>query len=178
MLGRIAPWKGQHVFLDAFAAAFPDGDAEAVVIGAPLFGSDEEDYERSLRGRAESLGIAGRVEFRGFRADTEAELARLDVLVHASVLDEPFGLAVVEGMAAGLPVVAAAGGGPAEVVTDGVDGLLYPAGDADALAARLRTLAGDATLRRALGNAARSRAAAFAPEVAAARMLEIYESLR
>jgi glycosyltransferase involved in cell wall biosynthesis len=178
MLGRIAPWKGQHVFLDAFAAAFPDGDAEAVVIGAPLFGSDEEDYERSLRARAESLGIAGRVEFRGFRADTEAELARLDVLVHASVLDEPFGLAVVEGMAAGLPVVAAAGGGPAEVVTDGVDGLLYPAGDADALAARLRTLAGDATLRRALGNAARSRAAAFAPEVAAARMLEIYESLR
>ena len=46
MLGRIAPWKGQDLFLRAFAEAFPDGDETAVLIGAPMFG--EEEYERSL----------------------------------------------------------------------------------------------------------------------------------
>ncbi|HET7568460.1 MAG TPA: glycosyltransferase family 4 protein [Gaiellaceae bacterium] len=178
IVGRIAPWKGQDVFLDAFAQAFPDGEERAVVVGAPLFGADEEAWAAGLEERARELGIGDRVEFRGFREDVAAELARLDVLVHASVIPEPFGLVVVEGMAAGLPVVAADAGGPAETVEDGVAGILYPPGDAAALAAALRDLAGDPERRRALGEAGRERAAAFAPERVAARLREVYEGLR
>lgn len=175
IVGRVTSWKGQHVFLDAFARAFPDGGPRAVVVGAPLH--DERPYEMELHALAASLGIADRVEFRGFRRDVPAELGRLDVVVHASVIPEPFGQVVTEAMAAGRPVVAAAAGGPTTIVTDGVDGLLTPPGDAPALAAALRRLAGDAGLRAALGRAARRRARDFSGEAAAAPVLAAYREV-
>ncbi|MCW3046969.1 MAG: glycosyltransferase [Solirubrobacterales bacterium] len=109
MLGRITPWKGQDVFLEAFAQAFPAGDVHARIIGNALFG--ESDYEHELHAQAARLGIADRVEFTGFRTDVDAELRRLDVLVHASVLPDPLPGVVLEGMGMGLPVVAADAGG-------------------------------------------------------------------
>ena len=118
--------------------------------------------------------LGGEVDFRGFRDDVPAELARLDVLVHASTIPEPFGQVVLEGMAAGLPVVAADAGGPAEIVDDGVDGLLYPPGHAPALAERLRLLAGDRELRARLGRSGRERARDFAPDIVAGRLMEVY----
>ncbi len=177
IVGRIAPWKGQHVFLDAFARAFPGGDEQAIVVGSALFGADEEAYADGLRAQAAALGIGERVDFRGFRAAIEQELSRLDVLVHASVLPEPFGLVVAEGMTAGLTVVAADAGGPAEVVTDGEDGILYPPGDIDALAAVLRRVSADGALRRRLGDAARVRAQAFAPGEVAAAVERVYRTV-
>jgi glycosyltransferase involved in cell wall biosynthesis len=175
MLGRIAPWKGQDLFLRAFAAAFPGGAERAVIIGTPMFG--EEDYERGLHRLAAELGLSERVEFRGFREDVWGELAALDVLVHASVIPEPFGQVVLEGMAAGLPVLAPDEGGPAEVIDDGRTGMLYALGEQDALAAGMRALAHDAELRRRLGAAARQAAAAYAPEKLGARYEQAYEQL-
>jgi glycosyltransferase involved in cell wall biosynthesis len=172
MVGRIAPWKGQDVFLRAFAGAFPDGDERAVILGAPLFG--EEPYERALRALVGQLELGDRVELRGFTDDVAGELAQVDALVHASVIPEPFGRVIVEGMAAGLPVVAAAGGGPDEIVTESVDGLLYPPGDVDELAAALRRVATDAGLAERLGSAAVERARAFSPELAAAQTSAFY----
>ena len=170
MVGRLAPWKGQDVFIDAVARAFPSHQVEAVVIGVPMFGEDE--FADGLRSRAEQLGAA--VDFRGFRDDVPAELARLDLLVHASTIPEPFGQVVLEGMAAGLPVVAADAGGPAEIITNGVDGLLYPPGDASALAAHMERLADDRDLRLQIGLAGRERASDFSPELVAERMLHVY----
>lgn len=175
ILGRIAPWKGQDLFLRAFAAAFPDGAERAVIIGTPMFG--EQDYERGLHELAAELGLGDRVEFRGFREDIWGELAGLDVLVHASVIPEPFGQVVIEGMAAGLPVLAPDEGGPAEVVDDGRTGLLYPRGDEGALAAGMRALASDSELRRRLGAAGRQAATAYGPEPLAARVEQAYEQL-
>jgi glycosyltransferase involved in cell wall biosynthesis len=141
MVGRIAPWKGQDVFLRAFARAFPHGPARAVVVGSPLFG--EHEYHRSLVRLRVDLGLEDRVELAGFRDDVSRELASADVLVHASVIPEPFGRVVVEGMAAGLPVVAADAGGPREIVKHDVDGLLYPPGSVPALADALLRIAGE-----------------------------------
>lgn len=172
MVGRLAPWKGQDVFLRAFAAAFPDGAERAVVVGGALFG--ETDYEEGLSRLVADLGLEGRVRLAGFREDVSAEMAGMDVLVHASVVPEPLGQVVLEGMAAGLPVVATAAGGPAEMVTDGVDGLLYPPGDAAALATLLRRLAGDPRLRESLGKAAKLRSAAWAPAQVAGQVCELY----
>jgi glycosyltransferase involved in cell wall biosynthesis len=174
MVGRIAPWKGQHLFLEAFARAFPTGADQAVVIGAALFGEDA--YEAELHALVARLGIGGRVEFTGFVDDVVAALGRLDALVHASVIPEPFGLVVAEGMAAGLPVVAAAAGGPLEVVTDGIDGLLFAPGDVDALASALRELK-DGELRSRLGSAAKARSEVFAPERIAAQVSTFYDRL-
>lgn len=177
MVGRIARWKGQHVFIEAFAQAFPASQEHAHIVGAPLFGSDEERYLGELRNRVDGAGLHGRVHFEGFVDDVEAMFADMDVLVHASVVPEPFGLVVLEGMAAGLPVIAANGGGPAEFITDRVDGLLYPPGDAEVLAENLRLLAGDPELRFRLGESARQRAAEHAPQVVASRMRAVYEAV-
>jgi glycosyltransferase involved in cell wall biosynthesis len=174
MIGRLAPWKGQDTFLRAFAKAFPDGEQRAAIIGAPLFGPSERDYALGLERLALELGIAERVEFRGHRDDIPCELARIDVLVHASLTPEPFGQTVVEGMAAGLPVVATRGGGPEEIITDGLDGILYPPGDIVELAEILKGLESDEPHRIELGAAAVRRAAAFGPAAVAAQMMRAY----
>jgi glycosyltransferase involved in cell wall biosynthesis len=173
--GRLAPWKGQLLFLEAFAAAFRGTEARAHVVGAAMFGEDE--YSACLQRRATELGIGEQVEFRGFRADIWKEFAELDVLVHSSVIPEPFGQVVLEGMAAGLPVVAPNAGGPAELITDGVDGLLVAPGEVEALATALKRLHDDPALRDRLGEAARVTASAFTPERAARQLVENYRTL-
>ncbi len=173
MLGRIAPWKGQDLFLRAFAAAFPAGDERAVVVGTAMFG--EEDHERGLHALARSLGIAERVEFRGFREDVWPELASFDVLVHASVIPEPFGTVVLEGMAAGLAVIAADEGGPASMIADGQTGRLFASRELDSLAAAMRALRDDPHGRERLGAAARGAVADYHPDAVAQRLEQVYE---
>jgi glycosyltransferase involved in cell wall biosynthesis len=81
-----------------------------------------------------------------------------DVVVHASVEPEPWGLVLAEAMAAGRAVIGAAAGGPLEMIVDGQNGLLAPPGDAAALAGSMESLFRQPDLRRALGEAARKYA--------------------
>jgi glycosyltransferase involved in cell wall biosynthesis len=175
MLGRIAPWKGQDLFLRAFAAAFAEGGERAVIVGTPMFG--EEDYERELLQLVSGLGLDGRVEFRGFREDIWRELAGFDVLVHASVIPEPFGQVVLEGMASGLAVIAPDEGGPADVIADGETGRLFASRDAGSLAAAMRELRDSPERRERLGTAAREAVAAYHPDAIAARLQDAYAQL-
>ncbi|WP_375493259.1 glycosyltransferase family 4 protein, partial [uncultured Jatrophihabitans sp.] len=172
VVGRISPWKGQDVALRALAHL---PDLRLRVIGSPIFG--EDDYLQQLRDLAAELGVADRVDFVGFVDDVEDELRRLDALVHASTVAEPFGQVVVEGLAAGVPVIATDAGGPREIVTDHVDGLLVAPGDADAMAGALRELAGDAALRAQLAENGVRRATAFAPDVIGAQVQALYREI-
>lgn len=174
VLGRLAPWKGQDLALRAFALAFPSGGAHLSIAGAALFG--EDTYAASLTALAAELGIEARVSFCGFVDDVAALLARTDVLVHASTLPEPFGQVVLEAMGAGCAVVVADAGGPAEVVTDGRDGLRYRAGDVGALAATLQEVAGDAALRERLGAAAIETARGYLPEALAPALTAAWDA--
>ena len=175
VVGRLAPWKGQHVFLQAFAEAFPDGDQQAVLVGDALFG--EHDYADGLRRQATSLGIADRVEFAGFVDDVPERLDQMHVLVHCSTTPEPFGQVVVEGMAAGLPVIASTVGGPCEVVENGQTGLLVSPGSVEQLRDALCQLDHDAALRTRLGQAAAAASARFRPERVAAQVSAIHRDL-
>jgi glycosyltransferase involved in cell wall biosynthesis len=157
MIGRIAPWKGQDLFFKAFAQTFGGGNELAVIVGEAMFGKSETDYAASLRETAEALGIADRVDFRGFREDVWAELERMDILVHASATPEPFGQVIVEAMTAGVPVIATVDGGPQEIVTHDVDGILYPAGDINGLARAVQRLRRDPLLRTQVSANARVR---------------------
>ena len=94
-------------------------------------------------------------------------------MVHASTVPEPFGQVVVEAMGVGRPIIAAAAGGPLEVVTDGTDGLLTPPGDADALASALTRWR--MTRSRRFVAAARAKAPQFAPDAAAAATQAVYD---
>jgi glycosyltransferase involved in cell wall biosynthesis len=172
IVGRIAPWKGQDLFVRAFAAAFPAGAERAVIVGAPLFG--EEACERELHRLIAHTGLAERVEVRGFREDVWSELARIDVLVHASTIPEPFGQVVLEGMAAGLPVIAPDEGGPAEVIADRETGRLYRPRSVDALAAAMRALNDDPTARERLGSAARRAIEAYRPARVGEQLEQVY----
>jgi glycosyltransferase involved in cell wall biosynthesis len=175
MVGRIAPWKGQDVFVKAFAEAFPAGTEMASIVGAPLFGEDE--YACSLVDLVERLGVSDRVIFRGFREDVASELDTADVLVHASTTPEPFGQVVIQGMAAGLAVIASDAGGPAEIVEHFRNGILVRPGDVGALASIMRLLAKDPMLRKSLGDRGRTTALNYSPEVVTARMLDVYRSI-
>jgi glycosyltransferase involved in cell wall biosynthesis len=118
------------------------------------------------------------VEFTGHREDVEAELRQLDVLVHASVTADPLAQAVIEGMGAGLPVVAADAGGIPEYLHDGVGGVLHRPGDADDLARAMRRAAGPLKARRAMAAAGRAAVQQFTPEVLVGRMLDFYARVR
>ena len=141
--------------------AFDGSPAEAFIVGGALFG--ENEYEQSLKKLAVDLGIADRVHFVGHVHDPWAWLVDADVLVHASTIPEPFGQVVVQGLWARCAVVASTPGGPAEVITDGVDGLLTPCGDVEALAAALARLRADHDLRRSLARHGRVTAGTTTP---------------
>lgn len=175
MLGRIAPWKGQDLFLRAFAAAFRDGEERAVIVGTPMFG--EEPYEQEIRRLAGDLGLAERVEFRGFREDIWAELASFDVLVHASVIPEPFGQVVLEGMAASLAVIAPDEGGPATLIEHGRTGLLFRSRSRESLTFAMRALCEDPAERERLGAAALQAVGEYDPRVLSERLQDLYASL-
>jgi glycosyltransferase involved in cell wall biosynthesis len=176
MVGRIAPWKGQDVFLRAYAEAFgTDPTVRAHVVGAALFG--EHEVEQSARRLADELGIADRVEWHGHVPDAPAMMAGFDTLVHASTIPEPFGQVVIEGMAAGVPVIATNAGAPAELVSDGRDGLLVAPGDAAAMAAALRRLRGDDGLRAALVAQGRLTAAGFTPAASGEALGRVYDAV-
>ena len=101
MVGRLTSWKGQYVFLEAFALAFPEGSVRARLVGSATLARPTTDAE--LHEQAERLGIADRVDFVGFNPDVGGELERADLLVHASVLSDPLNTSVLEGMASRRP---------------------------------------------------------------------------
>jgi len=164
IVGRITPWKGQDVFLRAFAESFMGTATSGAIIGGALFGSSDENYDGQLRDLVSQLGIADQITFRGHQPDIWRELSELDILVHASTVAEPFGRVIIEGMAAGVPVVAANAGGPREIITDGYDGLLFTPADPHALAACLAKLGSDPRLRAQLSANARSSAQRYSVE--------------
>lgn len=156
LVGRICPWKGQHIFLQAAAEVhrqFPQTRFQ--IIGAALF--KEQQYEAEMRELARTLGIEQAVEFTGFRNDVPALMGKLDILVHASTTGEPFGQVIVQGMAAEKPVVATNGGGVPEIVVHGATGLLVPMADAAAMASAICTLLDSPQLALEMGRAGKQR---------------------
>ncbi len=149
LFSRLAPWKGQHVLLEALAEL---PDVQAILVGEALF-QDEQLYAEQLRKRAAQPDLEGRVHFLGFRDDVPMLMQLVDVVVHTSVAPEPFGRVIVEGMLARRPVIATRGGGAVEIVCDGETGLLVPPGDAQALAAAIQHLLKHPDLARQLAEA-------------------------
>ncbi|OGT96826.1 MAG: hypothetical protein A3I79_07225 [Gemmatimonadetes bacterium RIFCSPLOWO2_02_FULL_71_11] len=146
---RLQRAKGQDVVIRAAASLLhARPHARLLIIGEGLF--DADDSGSRLPQLAETLGVRDRVTFPGFRNDVSDCLAALDVAVHASTTPESFGLGLIEAMAAGTAVVAADGGAVREIVTPGVDGLITPPGDHEALATALLSLCDDPERRQSL----------------------------
>jgi glycosyltransferase involved in cell wall biosynthesis len=171
LVARLDHWgKGHKEFFTALAALKDRYPMEALIIG----GGRREGEMRRL---AADLGLAGRVRFLGQRRDIPDLLAALDIFVLPSH-SEGVSLALLEAMAAGLPVIATKVGGLPEVVRDGENGLLIPPQDSAALAQALARLLADQDLAKKLGeNARRDVAANFSLERLGRQINEIYEEL-
>jgi glycosyltransferase involved in cell wall biosynthesis len=167
LVQRLEPEKHTRLGIEAFARSGLASEGwELHVLG--------DGVERlMLEALVSELGIAGSVRFLGHVADAGPNLARASLLL-ATRPDEPFGLSVVEAMAAGLPVVAAGGGGHRETVGPATPGTLFPAGDVDTAAALLARLAHDPAERDRCADALRTR---YLAELTIERHVERLEAL-
>ncbi len=170
-VGRLSPEKRLDVVLKAAAKVFQ------AVPGARLMIVGDGPERGELKALARRLGIADRIVFTGGieHSRIASFQAALDVFVTASIAEtQP--LAYAEAMACGVPVVAVAGLGAVDMITNGEDGVLVPRSKAvDALAEAIIKLAGDEKLRRHMGRRARETARRFYVGPATDKLLEVYE---
>lgn len=122
IVGQIADWKGQDIFIEAANILSQKyKDIQFLIVGEVLF-QKEEAYKKSLCIIAKDNED---IHFLGYRSDVPDLLSYFDLLVHASKKPEPFGRVIIEAMEASVPVVATKIGGPIEIIEHEKSGLLY-----------------------------------------------------
>lgn len=150
IFGRVVDWKGHLEFVSAALEAMEDvPQIKAVIVGDQSDGGAE--YFDAVKQRIRESAFADRFVLTGYQPRVAELYHAMDIIVHGSTQPEPFGMVVPEGMAARRPVIATGAGGPREVVTPGVDGLLVPPRDVRAMAHAIVALARDPDRRRAMG---------------------------
>ena len=171
-VGGLIPVRRQHLLLEGLAAIVRSGiDADLLMVGdGPL--------RASLMARSRALGIEARVHWLGFRDDVDDVLAAADIYVSA-IDTEGFGIAVVEAMLQGVPVVLANGGAYPELTDNGRHGVLFDPQDAQDLARHALSLWSDAPRRAGLADSARLHARqTYAPRHYFERFLGVVAEVR
>lgn len=159
IVGRLQRWKGMHVLVEAMPQVLArHPGAHCVIVGGTH--PREPEYAAQLRAAASDLGISHSVSLVGLQSNVPEWMQAADVVVHASE-NEPFGIVIIEAMALGKPVVAGSCGGPAEIISDGVDGLLVQYGRSDLLADAVLRYLDNPQFAAAVSANARVRARAF-----------------
>jgi glycosyltransferase involved in cell wall biosynthesis len=153
---RMEAWKGHDLLLEALARISNVPQWICWIAGGAQR-RHEAAYEKCLHARAAALGLKERIRFLGERSDVAQLMAAADIFCPPNRDAEPFGIALIEALYAGLPVVAGAAGGPLEIVDESCGILVQPSNPAS-LADALQNLIRDEPLRRRLGGAAASRA--------------------
>jgi glycosyltransferase involved in cell wall biosynthesis len=171
--GHLQAWKGQALAVEAAAALAVRGvDFRWLLCGAEL----ETAYVAGIRRRIAEANLGERVRLLGERSDLPDLFAASDLAVHTSIEPEPFGLVVVEAMLQGLAVVGPREGAIPSIVRDGVDGLLVPPRNAEAMAGAIAALVAEPQRRQAMGRSGRERVlATYDVSVMARRMEAVYE---
>ncbi|MCE5240612.1 glycosyltransferase family 4 protein [bacterium] len=176
VVGRLTPWKGHEMLLQAMQLVREQRPrARLLVVGTTTFW--EKSYEQDLRARAEALSLGDCVQWLGFRTDI-ADLLRLCNVFVLPSINEPFGRALVEAMAAAKPVVAMRSGGVPEVIRDGVCGLLIEPGQTRHLADAISRLLADRRFAHEMGQNGWRRANRYYDIRRVAREVqEVYEEI-
>ncbi|MEO5821016.1 MAG: glycosyltransferase family 4 protein, partial [Vicinamibacteraceae bacterium] len=177
MIGNIKSWKGQETLVRAIDTVRQQcPDVRCLLIGATS--PADEPYERELKALIAARGLDQHVIFTGFQKNVADFVAMVDIVVHASVLPEPFGRVVLEAMACRKPVIGARAGAIPEIVDEGVTGLTFPPGDAERLAEAILALVQDPARARRMGEAGYERlVATFHIQRNAEATASLYERL-
>lgn len=152
IIGQIARWKGQDVFIKAAKLIHLENpEVNFLIIGDVLFDKQaEHNYKKEIVELAKDCDY---ITFLGHRDDVSELIKEIDIIVHASIREEPFGRVIIEGMAAKKPVIASAIGGPLEIIEDGVSGILYEPGNVKDLSLEIGKLVSNQKRYNALANA-------------------------
>jgi glycosyltransferase involved in cell wall biosynthesis len=157
MASRLVPWKGHEIFLESVSLLSKrNTNLKFLIVGGTTFG--RANYLDRLKKISAKLGIAEKVVFTDFVYKVADMLSVIDILVHASIRPEPFGLDIVEAMFLGKVVVASDTGAPREIIDDDKDGILFKPADTVALAEILQRLLDLPQKRIELGENAKIKA--------------------
>ena len=170
VVGALTKEKGHSIIIDAVSEVLARGFKLELLIA----GTGPE--EKKLRRYATGKGIAENVLFAGFQKNILELFPAFNIVISASD-SEGLGTSILDAMAAGCAVIASDVGGVPEIIEDSVNGFLFKAGDASALAEKIIALASDAGMRRAMAEAGRSRAAEFSSEKTADATFAVYEKI-
>jgi glycosyltransferase involved in cell wall biosynthesis len=181
VVAQLTPWKGQDTAIEALKLLSAEGiDAHLLLIGSAKFVArstrfDNEAYVARMRSLIADAGLGDRVSWLGEREDVPELIRALDVLLLPS-WEEPFGRALIEAMALGVPVVATNVGGPPEIVEDGREGYLVAPRDPTAWARAIARIAESPAQALQMGRAGRLRVEqSFTVEHQVAATLAVYE---
>jgi glycosyltransferase involved in cell wall biosynthesis len=169
-VSRMEPCKGHSLHVEALARLKDmDRPWSCWMVGGAQTPS-EKHYMQKLQDRVQELGLEGRVHFLGQRADIRQLLAAADIFCQPNSSPDSFGIAMVEALWAGRPVVTTAMGGPLEILDESC-GVLVKADDAPALSEALRRLIESSAHREGLGQAGPARAMQLCDPAAQMRKL-------
>jgi len=152
LVANILPYKGHASLIEALAKVRDDLTAEWVLLCV----GDDRGFQSELEQTAKQHGVGGHIQWLGQRQKVNEILQASDIGLLVSY-EEGFSNAILESMAAGLPLVVTDVGGNKEAVLDGENGFVVPAGDPASLGKAIARLAGDADMRESFGQKSRHR---------------------
>src|SRR5580698_3442422 len=171
IFGRIIPWKGQREFLIAAMRLLPRFPGLRIyLVGGASDG--DPDYFETCRELARTSPYADQIEFTGMVSNVAVYYRKCTVIVHASILPEPFGMVLIEAMSEARPVVASIFGAAPEIIEDGVEGYLVDPTNSQLMTARIAALLEDPSLAAEMGFKGLRKVREFYDPSAAARKFE------
>ena len=176
MVANVRWWKGQHVVLEALVHLDAQARGRIRVAFAGEAGGLDQKYVDRLQELVREHGLERTVMFLGARRDVPDLLNAADIAIHASVRPEPGGIAVLEAMTVGVPVVAADVGGHAEVMT-AESGFTFDTSKPETLAGYLTVLIEDESLRARMGAKGKERMEEFTIERNVRETERVYDSV-
>jgi glycosyltransferase involved in cell wall biosynthesis len=182
LVATFARWKGHNIFIEAASEIIktdPHLNVNFCIVGGAIYKTRGSQFsEDELKEKAAHLNIADKVEFLGFQQNIAQAYRNLDIVVHASTQPEPFGLAIVEAMACGKPVIVSQAGGAAELFTNNFDAVGVPPGEPKALAAAILDLLKHPEKRQFISEKARETVTQrFNHQRLGKQILEVYQKL-
>ena len=177
IVGNIKRWKGQELVVRAMKRVL-SGNPDVVCLLIGDTSRDDLSFRAHLESLIDELGLRSHVIITGYRKDVANYINALDIQIHASIDPEPFGRVLLEGMALGKPMVASGGGAVPEIVVNGGTGLLFEAGNSEALADCLSSLLANSARAARMGESARQRLARdFSIEHHVRAVQELYDRI-
>ncbi|WP_353932500.1 glycosyltransferase family 4 protein [Okeanomitos corallinicola TIOX110] len=183
LVATFARWKGHDIFLAAASEIIktnPNLNVRFCIVGGAIYKTRGSQFsEQELKEKATHLNILDKVDFLGFQQDIAQAYRALDIVVHASTQPEPFGLAIVEAMACGKPVIVSQAGGAAELFTHNYDAIGVPPGEPKALAVAILDLLNQPEKRQLISEQARQTATErFNYERLGGQILAVYQKIQ